>query len=116
MYKEAIAEWQKGFTTEGDTRTAGLIGKAYSVSGYKGAMQAWLDDLMTQATHHYVAPLDIALLYARLGEKEHALEWLEKGYQGRDADMVDIATEPTFDLLHSDRRFTDLLRRVGLPQ
>jgi serine/threonine protein kinase/tetratricopeptide (TPR) repeat protein len=116
MYKEATAEWQKAFTTEGDTRTGGLIGKAYSVSGYKGAMQAWLDDLMTQATHHYVAPLDIALLYARLGEKEHALEWLEKGYQGRDADMVDIATEPTFDLLHSDRRFTDLLRRVGLPQ
>ncbi len=116
MYKEAIAEWQKGFTTDGDTRTAGLIGKAYSVSGYKGAMQAWLDDLISQSTHHYVAPLDIATLYARLGEKEHALEWLEKGYQARDADMVDIATEPTFDFLRSDPRFTDLLRRVGLPQ
>ena len=116
MYKEAIAEWQKGFTTEGDSRTAGLIGKAYSVSGYKGAMQAWLDDLISQSTHHYVAPLDIATLYARLGEKEHALEWLEKGYQARDADMVDIATEPTFDFLRSDPRFTGLLRRVGLPQ
>jgi TolB-like protein/Tfp pilus assembly protein PilF len=116
MYKEAIAEWQKGFTTDGDPRTAGLIGKAYSVSGYKGAMQAWLDALMTQSTHRYVAPLDIATLYARLGEKEHALEWLEKGYQTRDANMVDIATEPTFDSLHSDPRFTDLLRRVGLPQ
>jgi eukaryotic-like serine/threonine-protein kinase len=116
MYQEAIAEWQKAFTTDGDGRTAELIGRAFSVSGYKGAMKAWLDDLISQSTHRYVAPLDIATLYARLGEKEHALEWLEKGYQARDANMVDIATEPAYDFLHSDRRFTDLLRRVGLPQ
>jgi len=116
MYKEAVAEWQHALVLDGNPRTADLIGKAYSVSGYKGAMQAWLDDLISQSTHRYVAPLDIATLYVRLAEKEHALEWLEKGYQVRDANMVDIATEPTFDSLHSDRRFTDLLRRVGLPQ
>jgi eukaryotic-like serine/threonine-protein kinase len=116
MYKESIAEWQKALVLFGDTRTADLIGKAYSVSGYKGALQACLDELIRQSTQHYVAPLDIATLYARLGERDHALEWLEKGYQARDAGMVDIATEPTFDFLHSDRRFTDLLRRVGLPQ
>ncbi len=116
MYKEAIAEWKKAFLLDGDARTADLIGKAYSVSGYKGAMQAWLDDLIRQSTHGYVAPLDIAILYLRLGENEHALEWLEKGYQARDANMVDIATEPTFDSVRSDPRFIDLLRRVGLPQ
>ena len=116
MYKEAIAEWKKAFLLDGDARTADLIGKAYSVSGYKGAMRAWLDDLIRQSTHHYVAPLDIATLYLRLGENEHALEWLEKGYQARDATMVDIATEPAFDPVRSDRRFIDLLRRVGLPQ
>ncbi len=116
MYKEAIAEWKKATLLDGDARTADLIGKAYSVSGYKGAMKAWLDDLISQSTHRYVAPLDIATFYVRLGEKDHALEWLEKAYQVRDADMVDLATEPTFDLLHSDPRYLDLLRRVGLPQ
>jgi hypothetical protein len=40
---------------------------------------------------------------------------LEKGYQARDADMVDLGTEPSFDFLHSDPRYADLLRRVGLP-
>ena len=53
---------------------------------------------------------------ARLGEKDHALEWLEQGYQTRDAQMVDVGTEPTFDFLRSDPRYDDLLRRVGLPQ
>jgi TolB-like protein/Tfp pilus assembly protein PilF len=116
MYKEAIAEWQKSFLIEGDQRSAELIGKAYSRSGYNGAIRAWLDDLISQSTHHYVSAFTVAEMYARLGEKDHALEWLEKGYQTRDAQMVDVGTEPTFDFLHSDPRYDDLLRRVGLPQ
>jgi len=30
--------------------------------------------------------------------------------------MVDVGTEPIFDFLHSDSRYVDLMRRVGLPQ
>jgi serine/threonine protein kinase/tetratricopeptide (TPR) repeat protein len=116
MYKEAIAEWQKSLLLDGDLRRSDLIGRAYSRSGYNGAIQAWLDDLISQSTHHYVSAFGVAEMYARLGEKDHALEWLEKGYQARDADMVDLGTEPSFDFLHSDPRYADLLRRVGLPQ
>jgi TolB-like protein/Tfp pilus assembly protein PilF/predicted Ser/Thr protein kinase len=116
MYKEAIAEWQRGFLSAGDQRSAELIGKAYSRSGYNGAIRAWLDDLISQSTHQYVSSVDVATIYARLGEKDHALEWLEKGYQARDATMVDLAAEPSFDFLHSDPHYTDLIRRVGLPQ
>ena len=116
MYKEAIAEWQQASLLDGDLRMSDLIGKAYSRSGYNGAIRAWLDDLISQSSHHYVSAFGVAEMYARLGEKDHALEWLEKGYQVRDADMVDLGTEPSFDFLHSDPRYADLLRRVGLPQ
>jgi Tfp pilus assembly protein PilF len=116
MYKEAISEWQKAFVLDGDPRSADLIEKAYVLSGYDGAIRAWLNDLITQSTHGYVSAFSVATLYARLGEKDHALEWLEKAYQARDADMVDSGTEPSFDSLHSDPRYADLLRRVGLPQ
>jgi len=116
MYKEAIAEWQKSFLIEGDPRSAELIGKAYSRSGYNGAMRAWLDDLISQSTHHYVSPFTVAEVYAHLGENDHSLEWLEKAFQTRDAQMVDVGTEPIFDFLHSDPRYVDLMRRVGLPQ
>jgi eukaryotic-like serine/threonine-protein kinase len=116
MYKEAVAEWKKALLADGDPRTSELIGKAYSRSGYRGALRAWLDDLVSLSSKQYVSPVDIASMYARLGDKDHALDWLEKGYQARDADLVDIGTEPIFDFLHSDPRYADLLRRIGLPQ
>jgi TolB-like protein/Tfp pilus assembly protein PilF len=116
MYKESILELQKGFLTGGDPRSAELIRKAYAQSGYKSAIRAYLNDLISQSTHGYVSPFTIATLFARLGEIDHAFEWLEKAYQVRDADMVDIATEPSFDFIHSDPRYADLLRRVGMPQ
>jgi eukaryotic-like serine/threonine-protein kinase len=116
MYKEAVTEWQKALVAYGDARTADLIGKAYSRSGYRGVLHSWLDDLISLSSKQYVSPLEVASMYARLGEKNHALEWLEKGYQARDTDLVDIATEPVFDFLHSDPAYIDLLRRIGLPQ
>jgi serine/threonine protein kinase len=115
MYKEAVAEWQKAFLSDGDTRSAALIGQAYSRSGYKGVLRAWLDDLTIQSTHRYVSAYSIATMYARLGEKDRAFESLEKAYRDRSAELVDLKVEPVFDFLHSDPRYADLLRRMGLP-
>jgi eukaryotic-like serine/threonine-protein kinase len=114
MYQEAIAEWQKAMIGYGDTRTAALLGDAYIRSGYKGALQAWIDDLKKQTSHQYVSPFAVAELYAMLGERDLTLEWLEKAYQDRSVDLVTVKVDPAFDFLHSDPRFDDLLRRIGL--
>jgi hypothetical protein len=55
-------------------------------------------------------------MYARLGEKDPAFESLEKAYRDRSAELVELKVEPVFDFLHSDPRYNDLLRRMGLPQ
>jgi len=55
-----------------------------------------------------------AVLYARLGETDRALEWLEKAYQERSPTMVRLGVDQVWDSLRSDPRFQDLLRRVGL--
>jgi serine/threonine protein kinase len=116
MHKEAVAEWQKGWRADNDPRLAELVGQAYARSGYRGALQAWLYDLIGLSSKQYVSPVEVASIYARLADKDHALEWLDKGYQVRDADLVDIGTEPTFDLLHSNPTYVELLRRINLPQ
>ena len=64
----------------------------------------------------YYSSYGIALLYARLGEKDKALESLEHAYAERQIAMTEIAVETAFDPLRSDDRFRNLLHRVGLAQ
>jgi hypothetical protein len=64
------------------------------------------------------APVPAAFMgqiYAALGDKNRALEWLEKSFQGREAFMAFLKVDPGFDPLRSDPRFADLLRRMHFP-
>jgi hypothetical protein len=79
MYNEAMSEWQRTETDDGDPRTAALIGAAYTQSGNNAALRAWVNDVIQQSSHSYVSPIDVAELYGMLGEKDSAMEWLEKG-------------------------------------
>jgi hypothetical protein len=68
-----------------------------------------------RSEHRYVAPTSIAGFYAAAGERELALDWLEKGYQDRDIQMVRIKGSPRWDTLRSDPRFQALLRKMNFP-
>ena len=52
--------------------------------------------------------------YLWLGDKDKAMDLLEKAYAERDAKLIFIATAPSFDPLRGDPRFKNLLRRMGL--
>ncbi len=60
--------------------------------------------------------MDIAAIYAGLGDNDQAFACLEKAYEQHDAKLVYLKVEPLLDPLRSDPRFAGLLRRVGLPQ
>ncbi len=60
-------------------------------------------------------PIGTAMVLARLGDREAAFEWLEKGFEIRTRSMVNINVEPQFDDLRSDSRFQDILRRMNFP-
>ena len=72
-----------------------------------------LRDLQDQRNREYISPYFVALIYAGLGEKERALEWLQKAYEDRSAIMTWLRVEPKLDSLRSDPRFNELERHVG---
>jgi tetratricopeptide (TPR) repeat protein len=90
--------------------------KAFAARGPRGYWETLLK-LSGQSNNPpeaYTTTDGLAILYVRVGEKEKALETLEKAYKERQLHMTEIAIEPTFDTLRSDPRFLALLHQVGL--
>ena len=92
----------------------GLIGHVYAVSNRQDQARKILAQLKDEGTRSYVSPYLIAGVHAGLGEKDQALVWLEKASGEQDIGLRALNRDPTFDSLHSDPRFIDLLRRFRL--
>jgi len=123
MHKEAIQELEKTFNMFGFPELAPRIHRAFVSSGYRGAMRQCADELESlAATKQMFVPVNLAEVYATLGDKDRAFYWLEQAYSHHDivAASTDLGlerlnTEFLLDPLRSDPRFKDLVRRVGLP-
>jgi len=92
------------------------IAAAYRRAGPRGFFRKSAELLERRQSDNVETPVEIAEFYARAGDKDRAFAWLEKAYQRRVSRITNINIEPAFDSLHSDPRFDDLLRRVGLPK
>jgi serine/threonine protein kinase/Tfp pilus assembly protein PilF len=111
--KEAIGEFEKTLSISPDnTIVLSGLGYAYAVAGKKADAQKMLDKLNELSKRKYVPALSRARIYVALGEKDKAIEWLEKGYEERSLQGIMVA--PGFDPLRSDPRFQDILRRMNL--
>jgi hypothetical protein len=55
-----------------------------------------------------------AEIYAVIGEKDLAIEWLNKAYQERNPLLAYVKVMPSYEFLRSDPRFSALLARLGL--
>ncbi len=116
MDDEAMATFYKAVEHSGGSPVMrARLGWAYAKIGKTAEARRILRELEEEAKTRYVAPCLIAALYVGLGENEQAFVWLEKAFQERDVLLMTLNIESHLDPLRSDRRFQDLVRRVGLP-
>jgi eukaryotic-like serine/threonine-protein kinase len=115
MCKESIDEAVRAFEISGELEKAQSLRGGFAEAGCPGAARRSLERQRERAKHEYVAATSFADDYLRLGDKEEALKYLEKGYQERGGQMVYLSVDPLYDPLRSDPRFQDLLRRMNLP-
>jgi tetratricopeptide (TPR) repeat protein len=115
---EAISEYQKAIEmSDGDQDPTAALAHAYALIGRRAKAEKILRDLERKSKRGYVSPYMIATIYAGLGDKDRAFEFLEKAYQERSWDIVwALRADLRIDNLRSDLRFPALLRRVGFPQ
>jgi TolB-like protein/DNA-binding winged helix-turn-helix (wHTH) protein/Flp pilus assembly protein TadD len=112
-HDEAIAELQKAVRLSAASPTCiANLARAFAMSGRRNEALQLLADLKTRSRASYSNAAEIAVVYAALGDNDHAMTWLETGYEERFNPSVLL--RPGFDSLRGDRRFQDLERRVGL--
>ena len=83
-------------------------------TGKREAALKTLAELQRKSAREYVSPLHLAILHAGLGDKDQALEQLERATDERAGWLINLAVEPRFDALRAEPRYQELLRRVGL--
>jgi TolB-like protein/Tfp pilus assembly protein PilF len=116
QYDAAVKEFEAAHTFGG--QHPGPIAYLIHASGLAGKMsqaKRYLEDLKNAASRRHVSPYFFAVAHAGMGEIETAFAWLEDAYRERSGWLVNLNVDPAIDPLRSDARFTDLLRRVGLP-
>jgi serine/threonine protein kinase/Tfp pilus assembly protein PilF len=115
--EQAVTEYQRAvdLSQRDSDPTAGLA-YAYASMGKRAEAQNILNELQRQSKSAYVSPYMIAVIYAGLGQRDKAFEFLEKAYQLKSPDIVYfLRADLRLDTLRQEARFRDLLRRVGLP-
>jgi len=91
-----------------------FLGHVYGRAGDKPKALRILEELSTIAKQRFLPPIDFAVVYSGLGDLDSTFRWLEKAFEAR-ATRIHELPSMYFDTIRSDRRYADLVRRVGLP-
>jgi serine/threonine protein kinase/TolB-like protein len=112
----SVADQVMEMKKDGRSDEAEALGTGYQNAKLKGAYTALIEVLKNRSQREYVSPYRIAVSYAHMGDRDHTFEWLEKAYVERAVGLEYIKIQEAFEPFHSDRRYIDLLKRMGLPQ
>ncbi|HXU36235.1 MAG TPA: FlgO family outer membrane protein [Blastocatellia bacterium] len=112
---EAFKEYLKWRTLAGDSsESLAEMQQAYIAGGLKSFHSRRLKTLLKKAEQTHVRPTEVAAIYARLGEKEQAIRWLERAVSEHEGEVVWLKVLPEYDSLRAEARFTRLLERINL--
>ena len=88
------------------------LGQTYGLQGRSREARQLLDELATLSKSRYVPAFDRTLIYAGLGDLDHAFEWLDRAYDERYSLLALLPVDSDLDLLRADPRFEELVKRV----
>jgi TolB-like protein/DNA-binding winged helix-turn-helix (wHTH) protein/Tfp pilus assembly protein PilF len=109
----AVESQSKSQTLSGDPKFAESLRQAYASSGYNGYLKKRIEHVISTAARGSEPAGSLAQLYARLGDKEAALRWLERAVEQRDVWLY-LKADPAYDSIRAEPRFQSLVRRMHL--
>ena len=115
-HDEAIEECLKMDYFDQQLPDASLkIGFIMGSAGKKEKNREILNYQLEISEKEFVRPTNFTILYMVLGEKDRALDWLERAYEQREGWLVLLKVQPMFDPLRSDPRFQAVMDKMDFP-
>jgi tetratricopeptide (TPR) repeat protein len=117
MNRVAVPLFEKYLTlSRSSADSLALLGYAHARLGERSQALQMLNQLKAASKEQYVPSFFFALVYAALEDKDQAFSSLEKGCEERFTRFAYLNVEALWDPLRSDPRFSDRVRRVGIPR
>src|SRR6267143_1659642 len=114
MYQEAIAAFQKGIASSGNTELTAALGHTYAMMGRIDEAEKVIRELKELSKSRYIGVYSIGEIYVALHKKEEAFQHLKEAIENHDFLLIHMKVDPWLDSLRSDPRFLELLKKVGL--
>jgi adenylate cyclase len=102
--------------SDGAAWTRCMLGHAWAAFGESAKAREVLADLQDSHKYPYVRAIGLALPLLGLGERNRAMDWLEKGCNDRDVWALMMKVDPIYSDLRHEARFAALLRKMGLEE
>jgi len=126
-YGTAITEAEKATSVDSSPLLLTSLASAYARAGRRAdanhvlrrLQELWERQGTAPAWHTarspYVCPYEVAGVYAQLGDRDRAIDWLDKAYRNRSC-LYWLRQDPRFDSIRSDPRFQELLAKMNFPK
>jgi tetratricopeptide (TPR) repeat protein len=115
MLAEATKEFERARVLGGSSPFGlGWLGCCYVRSGKESEARKVLNELLAFSKEGYVVSYAVAIVYNGLGDRNSALQWLERACEERDINALYVKVDPLLDNLRPEPRFKALLQKMGL--
>ena len=114
QFAAAIPELQKAAARDAPPFVDAWLSYAYGASGNHAQAAAVLDQWREKAPDVKVPPIALAIAHLGVGDRERALDELDRAYMAHSAMLVGVKMDRTFDSIRSEQRFVALMRKLGL--
>jgi tetratricopeptide (TPR) repeat protein len=113
-YAKAAAEFERSLALPGPTDHRALLARELALGGKREEASRILQEIASAKTLKPPLFYHIALGYLGLGEKEKALEWLERARAENDNWLGWVKVDPRLDPIRGEARFVELTKALGV--
>jgi len=116
-YDNSIEVYEKSASLSGRlAEILGGLGHAYGIANREDEAKVILHELNYYTSKYFIPPVQIAFVYAGLGEDDKVFDMLERAYKERSWELIFMREEPWFDYLHFNDRFREFVARLKFPE